>query len=575
MPRLPAAGPRHAAGRTVIALALPLVALAAVARPGAAQGQLGAAAARGLELEQAGKAREAAKAYREAMRGADLIPGVLGLERVYSALGWDDSMRIVIDSVVRNAPRNPTLRSIQLRALHASGRDAEARAAFESWVRAAPGDAQPFREYARQLLAAGNARSADSVIQRAAQVLGGGRVRDFALEIAQSRSSLGLWGPAAESWREALADSPYLVQAAVFALQSTPDASRPVVRRALSAPPVALAPRRALAALELGWGLPREGWAALRDVPTSDSAATAWKEFGELAEAAGAWLVARDAFLAAHGARPEAQLVVRAAADALNGNDAAGAEQVAAAAPRDSATQRLVVPVQVRALAALGRPAEAESLSRRFEGTLPDEEREQLRRDVAWGWVRAGDIARARTVLASVGGGLDAEAEGWLALYEGDLATARARLGKSSEATPAIVTARALLARSRADRAPAVGEAFLMLARGDSARAAARFADASRDLPDAAPLLLAVAARLHAAHRDDASAIPLWRSVVTQYASSPEAPEADLEWGRALRRRGATAEAAERFEHLILTYPESALVPQARRELERTRGATS
>lgn len=575
MSRPPAAGPRLAAGRALLAASVALAALVVPASACVAQGQLGAAATRGLELEQAGRSREAAKAYREAMRGADLIPGVLGLERVYSALGWDDSMRVVIDSVVRAAPRNPTLRAIQLRALHASGRDAEARTAFDSWVRAAPGDAQPYREYARQLLAAGNARAADSVIQRAAQVLGGSRVRDFALEIAQSRSSLGLWGPAAESWREALADSPYLVQAAVFALQSTPDGSRPVVRRALAAPPVALAPRRALAALELGWGLPREGWAALRDVPTSDSAAAAWREFGELAEAAGAWLVARDAFLAAHAARPEGGLVARAAADALNGNDAAGAVQAAASAPGDAATQRLVLPVRVRALAMLGRPAEAESLARRVEPALPADEREQLRRDVAWGWVRAGDVARARGVLASVSGGLDAEAEGWLALYEGDLATARARLGKSSDATPAIVTARALLARSRADRSPAVGEAFLMLARGDSARAAARFADASRDVPDAAPLLLAVAARLHSARHDDAGAIPLWQSVVTRFASSPEAPEADLEWGRALRRRGAAAEAAQRFEHLILTYPESALVPQARRELERTRGATS
>jgi tetratricopeptide (TPR) repeat protein len=206
---------------------------------------------------------------------------------------------------------------------------------------------------------------------------------------------------------------------------------------------------------------------------------------------------------------------------------------------------------------------------------MSDEERSQLRRDVAWGWVRAGDIGKARAALASSGAPLDDDAQGWLALYEGDLAAARTKLGRSTDATPAIVTARALLARSRADRSPGAGQAFLLLARGDSAQAAEKFVDASREVGDAAPLLLAVAARLHAARRDDASAIPLWQSLVTQYASAPEAPEADLEWGRALRRRGATADAAQRFEHLILTYPESALVPQARRELERTRGTTS
>jgi TolA-binding protein len=63
-------------------------------------------------------------------------------------------------------------------------------------------------------------------------------------------------------------------------------------------------------------------------------------------------------------------------------------------------------------------------------------------------------------------------------------------------------------------------------------------------------------------------AIPLWRTVVEQYADAPEAPEADLEWGRALKRGADVTGAVARWEHLILTYPESALVPLARRELE-------
>ncbi|MFL5576195.1 MAG: tetratricopeptide repeat protein, partial [Gemmatimonadaceae bacterium] len=255
---------------------------------------------------------------------------------------------------------------------------------------------------------------------------------------------------------------------------------------------------------------------------------------------------------------------------------ARGALDLAARAPADSATTRALLPVRVRALAALGRPDEAEALVRGAAAGVDDSDRARLRRDVAWGWVRAGDVPRARAALAASGGsGGDEDAEGWLALYDGDLATARRKLARSTEASWALVTARALLARSRADRAPAAGEAFLLLARGDTARAAARFAEAGQALPDAAPLLVAVAARLHAARHDDSGAISLWERIVTQYASAPEAPEADLEWGRALERRGATAGAAQRFEHLILTYPESALVPQARRELERTKNQTS
>jgi TolA-binding protein len=56
--------------------------------------------------------------------------------------------------------------------------------------------------------------------------------------------------------------------------------------------------------------------------------------------------------------------------------------------------------------------------------------------------------------------------------------------------------------------------------------------------------------------------------ITAEHADAPEAAEAELAWARALVRRGDRAAARARFEHLIVTYPESALVPIARRELE-------
>ncbi|MDF1502778.1 tetratricopeptide repeat protein, partial [Roseisolibacter sp. H3M3-2] len=100
---------------------------------------------------------------------------------------------------------------------------------------------------------------------------------------------------------------------------------------------------------------------------------------------------------------------------------------------------------------------------------------------------------------------------------------------------------------------------------------AAQFVAAAGRMPEAASLLVATAARLHAARGDSAAAQPLWERVATQYADSPEAPEADLAWARQLQRRGDAAAAKARLEHLILTYPESALVPIARRMLESAR----
>ena len=528
---------------------------------------------RALDLEQAGKAAEAAVAYRSALSSPNAVAAMLGLERVYSELGWTDSLVPVIDSVLRFLPRNPVLRTVQLRTLRATGREGAVRGAFERWVREVPNDAAPYREYARLLMQDGRGAAADTVLRRAQEAFGG--AREFATEVAQLRASMGMWAPAARSWREALVESPYLVQAAVYSLSPAPREARDAVRAALVAPPASSGARRILAALETQWGAPRDGWAALSVLPPSDSAATAWSEFGSLAEGAEAWLVARDAFAAVHAYRRSPDVAVRAAGNALSGNDAASALRLAeeAAALLDSSSAaRVVLPLQVRALTALGRAHEAEALVGRYAASLDPEAREELTRSIAWGWVRAGDVARARAALGSATGGeVEDEITGWLAFYEGDLKTARTALRRAARTTPDQVTALAILARTRAERSATLGQALLSLARGDSVRAAARLAEAAVELPDAGPILLATAGRLHAARKDDSLAIGVWETILSRYPNAPEAAEADLEWARALRRRGANVDAVARLEHLILTYPQSALVPQARRELELAR----
>ncbi|MGH7519201.1 MAG: hypothetical protein ACREOC_17345, partial [Gemmatimonadales bacterium] len=56
-------------------------------------------------------------------------------------------------------------------------------------------------------------------------------------------------------------------------------------------------------------------------------------------------------------------------------------------------------------------------------------------------------------------------------------------------------------------------------------------------------------------------------------AAGAAAPAAELALGRLLLETERAAEAVQALEHLILTYPESALVPQARRALDQARGA--
>jgi tetratricopeptide (TPR) repeat protein len=521
--------------------------------------------------EEAERFREAADAYREALASdAANLPALLGLERAYAALGVTDSLLPVIENALKAAPKERAIRTMQLRALRMLGDPAQMRSAFEEWVRVVPGDAAPYREYARLLMQDNQIGTADSVLQRAASTLG--TTRDVELELAQLRAAMGLWEHSAESWRKAVADAPYLEQAAIFALMPAPAGERNLIRSVLNAPPAEVRPRRIVAALELEWGSPRAGWSALRLLPADSAAVNAWLDFGRRAEAAQAWLVARDAFAAAYRKTRSPEHALRAATAALNGGDSRSALELASQVGGQRASVRMLLPVRLRALAALGEAAEAERMLEQARESLGPEQVRPLQQIVAMGWIRAGDIDRARKLLGEGGEWEEEPIAGWLALYDGDLRTARRRLRpRSGEADPDLVAALALLSRTKADSSPAIGAAFLALARADTSAAAAAFEAASRTVPDAASLLVASAARLHGARGDAARAVPLWKSIVEQFPTSPEAPEAELEWARALRASGDTAGAIARLEHLILTYPASALVPQARRELELAR----
>ena len=69
-----------------------------------------------------------------------------------------------------------------------------------------------------------------------------------------------------------------------------------------------------------------------------------------------------------------------------------------------------------------------------------------------------------------------------------------------------------------------------------------------------------------------ADAERLFRAAARQ-GSPGDRPAAELALAELLISSQRTEEAVSVLEHLILTYPESALVPQARRELDEARGA--
>ncbi len=528
---------------------------------------------RALNLEGLGKYREAATLYRQSLQTSDRVNAILGLERAYAELGMTDSLLPPLDSLIARYPKEPVYRSVQMRAFTMLARPADAQQAFNAWVSDAPGSVDPYREYARLLLERGNAAMADSIIQLAGLNLG--TTSSLQMELAESRAALGKWEPSASAWRGALAQMPDLDQAAAYSLARAPETARPGIRTIFLALPVDLGARRALSELEMSWGAPSEAWAALRDLHPDSGSVDAWLDFARRAEADDDWPLVRDALVAALRWHSDPDLALRAATAALNAGDPQTALALAPSAGLDSArAAATVLPLRVKALATYGRPAEAQALVDAFSHLMSPLQRSALQRSVALGWVRSGDLARARAALDSAGADADSsDAAGWLALYEGNLAGARAILRNSTDATPQLAEALGLITRMQEDSAADVGAAFLALARLDSAGAAKAFVDAAPHHPDAASAMLGEAAQIHAARRDTAGAVALWSLILSRYADSPEAPGAELAWARQLRRAGDAAAATKHLEHMILTYTDSALIPQARRELELARRA--
>jgi tetratricopeptide (TPR) repeat protein len=524
---------------------------------------------RALQLEVEGKYKDAAPFYRMALAGSESHNALLGLERVYAELNWTDSLLAPLDTLIKREPANYVYRSVLLRSLQMLNRDPDLQRAFEEWTRTVPNDPAPYREYARILMQRNRSAAADSVVAQGQAALGS--MRGLEMEVAQVRASAGAWVESARAWRAALAFSPELDQGVAYSLAPTAPAARDSVREIFMAPPATVPLRLSLARLEMNWGSAANGWRALRDLPPDSAAVDAWVDFAERAEAEGEWSLAREALVSSLRARPSTALALRAATAAMNAGDAM---QVLTLIPLSSAgtdSAKIAathIPLHVRALATMGRPESAQRLAASFDKWFVPPTRNAVTRTVAWGWVRQGETGRARQALAAVGPEADSsDTAGWLALYNGDLKTARQLLRAGSEQSPELALALATVARIKTERSPSVGAAFLALARGDTAKAAAGFVAAADSTPDAASTLLAIAAQLRSG-KDDAAAIHLWSRILERHRESAEAPEADLAWARALLRGKDVKGAIERLEHLILTYPTSALVPQARRELD-------
>jgi len=581
---------RHSSSRIAcLALGLAL----AVAPGRVARGQ---AIGQGFELERAGQFEQAASIYFAALRADPTnLSALLGLERVLPGLGRLVELVPAAQRAAAASPGNAALRGVLLRTYVGLNEPDSAQAVAQRWVTAAPRDEAPYREWAMALDEQRRHDAARAVLLEGRRALG--RPAAFGIELAALNERAGDWEGAAREWAAALVGAPVQLPNAASELAQAPEAQRERIARLLTAGDPAPPVRRLAGELLLAWGLAERAWAVFAPsvaTPTAD-ATVALHRFADLAaahETPDARRV-RALALARYAELVPGPLAARARADAarafLAAGDREGARAVLERVARDSSApseaQALAQAALVETLIDAGQLDEA---SQRLadDGRLTNENRATLRLRLVRAWMAAGELDRADATLARDSSVEALALRGGIALYRGRLKDAWQLFldagpyaGDRREATDRTELL-ALMQQVPGDTFPELGSALLTLARGDSGRAvdALRLAAGKLQAVEggggrANVLLLAgrVAARLGPSHRD--SAVALFDEVVRTGGTGAAAPAAELEWARLLERQQQTAAAIQHLERLILSYPGSALVPEARRELERAKGA--
>jgi hypothetical protein len=396
---------------------------------------------------------------------------------------------------------------------------------------------------------------------------------------------------AAEEWRMAVAQEPAMRVAAVRSLAAVLPDDREALLRALGAGPAGAVGRAVAVGLLLEWDEPGRAWTTLRGaLPDAGPArSAALRDFADGAslldgrEAARARAEALELLAAGQSGAAAAQTRVESARAFMEAGDGAASRRLlralaeASGAPGDIAAAARATLIELTA--AEGAPDVAARLLEEQRDRLPERDARRLARRVAFAFVRTGALGRAAAAVAADSSLAGDEVRGWIALYRGDLREAAATLRSvgADGGDPARAADRAgvvaLASAVREDAMPALGAGLLRAAQGDSLGAARALGALALGLTGEARATVRLwAAQFAQSARDTATAEGLWTDVAAQSGSAPASAAALLALARVSFARGRFAEAAERLESLILRFPDSALVPEARRSLDRARG---
>ena len=545
----------------------------------------------GFELERAGKLPQAVDYYRTVLRSDSTnLVALLGLERVLPQLGRLEELVPFVQGAARSTQeRDPRILGLELRTFVALSMSDSVAALARRWTARVPGDETPWREWAIAKLDQQDAVDARRILLDGRKAVGNPRA--FAIELAEIAASTGDWAGAAQDWGDAVTTDQGQIPNAVVQLESAPEVAHATVTDALTKSQQTVPARRLGANLLLDWGHGDQAWAVLERTisdSTREAVMALWT-FAQRGEQIGTPVAegARGHALARFADLSTGALALRARTDAaralLEAGDKEGARKVVAQIEGRGGEAGVPTAALVEVLIGDGDLEQAE---RRFTGAkgLTGDDEERLRLELARAWADRGELDRADHVLGS-DSSVDAVAErGWTALYRGNVAQARDafRVAGPYAGDRADATRRtemlALITDVDSGQGTKLGGALLLLARGDSANAVEGLRTAAAALPLAprgGVLVLAgrVSAKLDSTHQ--ALAADLFRTVVSDStrAAGAAPAAAELEWARLLEKQNHPDQSIAHLEHLILQYPGSAVIPEARRMLDRLKGS--
>jgi hypothetical protein len=568
----------------------PLVALALAGLAPAYVGAQDPAMGRAFELERRGNYAAAVEAYRGVLAVKPGDPAaVLGLERALLPLGRSAEIVPDVQAALAANHSSGAVFGVALRAWSAADEPDSMRAVAERWAAAAPDDETPYREWGAAALSRHDRAGALMAYQRGRERLH--RPDALAPELAQLAVVDGDFAGALREWLAAIRQLPGYRLTAVSALSQAPDSMRPTLLRQLERESDFPA-RRLQADLLALWGDPLGALETLQEALPGDRVRAIEALRGLLDQLRPR--PGREARLATGRAL---ELIAARSPDAERSRLRLEAARAYTAAGERDAARRMLTGIAddrrapgtiasgaattlVQVLIAEGRLDEAAKRLAEHRGEMGGEEYASLQRRLALGYVQAGDLARADSTIARDSTVEGLALSGRIHLYRGDVAGAIERFkaagpfaGDRDEATER-TSLLAMLQPIEADSIPALGQALLQLARGDTSKAVAGLERVATELPPAqggAEVRL-LAGRLAAAAGKPSDAERLFKEAASGDAPGT-APAAELALAEVMIGQQRQAEAVAQLEHLILTYPASALVPQARRRLDEARGA--